>query len=90
MSLVPGQIRIFRSVFMLFFCFEQIAVFGVQLVAYGVHPEVAGLPEHGMRFLQSRLVRLYEHPSVTAEAIAAWGKDRGADSGTSFILRFHC
>ena len=90
MSPVLGQNGVFRGLSVFFFCFEQIAEFGVQLVAYGVHPEVAGLPEHGMRFPQSRLVRLYEHPSVTAEVIAAWGKDRGADSGTAFILRFHC
>ena len=90
MSPVLGQNGVFRGLPVFFFCFEQFAVFGVQLVAYGVHPEVAGLPEHGMRFPQSRLVRLYEHPSVTAEVIAAWGKDRGADSGTSSVLRFHC
>ena len=90
MSPVLGQNGAFRGLSAFFFCFEQIAVIEVQLVASWVHPKVGRLPEHGIRFLQSRLMRLYEHPSVTAEVIAAWGKDRGADSGTSSVLLFHC
>ena len=51
MDLAHGQDGVFHGLPVFFFVLGQIAVFEALLMPCGIPPKVAGLPEHGMRFL---------------------------------------